>query len=221
MCGKFSQMYSWAEIHAFSTPLDELATSAAANDRVQVVTPMRDAWVLRRGAEGRREMVAMRWGWPDRRPGAALDRPKHMHARAETIDRLPTFAPSFHAGRRGIIPAGTFNVGEEAGRKVIQHVLTPRDGTALGIAALYDAVPARDGTAILAFVMVTTAPNPTIARVTDRMPALLPREHWAAWLGETAAPAAEVQSLLVPWPDTLDIALQPRTPAPPRTALGL
>lgn len=215
MCGKFSQMYSWSEIHAFSTPLDELGDDDRdpGNDQLLVVTPMRSAAVLRLGPEDRREMVPMRWGWPDRRSGASQARPKHMHAKGETVDRLPTFAPSFHAGRRGIVPVRNFNVGEEVGRKVVQHVLAPRDGRPLGIAVIYDTFASRDGQGLLAFVMCTTPPNPTIATVTDRMPALLPRTHWAAWLGETDAPAEAIRDLLCPWPDTLGMTPQP-APAP-------
>ena len=94
-----------------------------ANDREQTwVTPMREARVIRLNDAGKREVVGMRWGWPDRWSKVPMDRPKHMHARAETIDTLRTFKESF-AGRRGIVIVKTFNVGEEVGKKVVQHVL--------------------------------------------------------------------------------------------------
>jgi putative SOS response-associated peptidase YedK len=44
--------------------------------------------------------------------------------------------------------------------------------------------------------MVTTPPNALIARITDRMPAILPREAWTAWLGETDASLLDVKALL-------------------------
>ncbi len=135
-----------------------------------------------------------------------------MHAKAETIDRLPTFTSSFHAGRRGILPMRIFNVGEEIGRKVVQHTLTPRDGVILGGACIFDLVPESDGSMALAFVMVTTAPNPLIATVTDRMPALLRPEDWGIWLGEDGATARNAKAILRPYAGELDMVLQPKPP---------
>jgi len=98
MCGKFSQLASWQDVHACSQPL----TSTPPGDHEQVIsTPMRFAKIMRLGANGERELVRMRWGFAgkdDRTP----TRPKHMHARAETIDKLPTFKHSF-ASRRGLV----------------------------------------------------------------------------------------------------------------------
>jgi putative SOS response-associated peptidase YedK len=69
MCGKFTQMASWAEVHTFSTPLDggdvvESDHHRGTNDREETFTPMRDARVTRLTEAGKRELVSMRWGWP-------------------------------------------------------------------------------------------------------------------------------------------------------------
>jgi putative SOS response-associated peptidase YedK len=221
VCGKFSQMYSWAEIHAFSDLIGNGGGDGPArrdaNDQEQTVTPMREARVIRLNVAGQREVVGMRWGWPDRWSKAPMDRPKHMHAKSETIAMLRTFAPSFSAGRRGIIAVKTFNVGEEVGKKVVQHVLTPRDGKPLGIAVIWDEVPKQDGELLLAFVMVTTAPNAVIGSVTDRMPAIIPPEQWGVWLGETTVPLPEVKAVTAPYQGDLDMALQPKAPPKPRS----
>ena len=47
---------------------------------------------------------------------------------------------------------------------------------------------------------VTTAANPLLAPVHDRMPVILARENWPAWLGERAADSEELKSLLIPYP---------------------
>jgi putative SOS response-associated peptidase YedK len=210
VCGKFSQMYSWAEVNAFSSMVDEGeggSSRRAANDRQETVTPMRDARAIRLDVAGRREVGGMRRGWPDRWSKTPMDRPKHMHAKSETIDRLPTFAASF-AARRGIVAVKTFNIGEEVGKKVVQHVLSPPDGKPLGIAMIWDEVPTKDGELIPAFVMVTTAPNDLIGSVTDRMPAIIPPEQWGVWLSETGAPMEEVKAIPMPYRGGLDMALQ-------------
>ena len=64
--------------------------------------------------------------------------------------------------------------------------------------------------------MVTTLPNPVTATVTDRMPAILPPEHWGTWLGESYAPLEEIRALLVPYPGYLEMKQQPKPPPKPR-----
>jgi putative SOS response-associated peptidase YedK len=39
-----------------------------------------------------------------------------------------------------------------------------------------------------------------VAPIHNRMPVILPREAWSAWLGETVASADELQALLRPFP---------------------
>jgi putative SOS response-associated peptidase YedK len=39
-----------------------------------------------------------------------------------------------------------------------------------------------------------------VAPIHNRMPVILPREAWSAWLGETAANADELQAMLKPFP---------------------
>lgn len=51
------------------------------------------------------------------------------------------------------------------------------------------------------FIQVTTSANVLISKITDRMPAILQLENWAAWLGETQASLAEVKSALRTYDD--------------------
>jgi putative SOS response-associated peptidase YedK len=182
-------MSSWRELHAFSQPL-----TMDANDSVVTSTPMRFAHILRLGTDGQREMVPMRWGFADKN-AAAPGQPKHMHARGETVDRLPTFANAFGQAR-GILMVRTFNEGEELPNgRTKQWVITPQDAQPIAIAVICEEW--RNGGKTLAtFVQVTVPANKLIARITDRMPAILPRDTWAIWLGETGAAAGEVKAVL-------------------------
>lgn len=190
MCGKFTQLSSWKEVHAFSQPL----LLREAQDEIVVATPMMFAQVLRLNADGAREVSPMRWGFSDRRaPNPA--RPKHMHARAETVDTAPTFAPSF-ASARGVLLTHTHNVGEAlSSGKTKQWTVTPKDGRPLAMAVIYERWE-NGPESLLTFVMVTVPANALIARLTDRMPAILAPEEWPVWLGETGASAAEAKALL-------------------------
>lgn len=195
MCGKFTQLYSWQDVHAFSQPIGV----PAETDEVVISTPMRMARIMRLNAAGERELVEMRWGFAgkdDTNPG----RPKHMHARRETVDRLRTFADAF-AHRRGILMVHTFNEGEELPNgKTKQWVITPQDGRPIAIAVICEEW--NNGAETLqTFVQVTTPANALISRITDRMPAILPRDTWATWLGETDTSLAEVKAVLQTFED--------------------
>ena len=166
MCGKFTQHYSWQQVHAFSQPL-----VVDRPDELVVSTPMRPAYIMRLDPGGQRIMVPMRWGFSgvnDKTPS----KPRHIHARSETIDTLRTFAQAFQEAR-GILMVATFNEGEEVGSKTKQWVITPKDRLPIAIAVICEQWT--NGTEVLdTFVMATTPPNALIARITDRMPAILP-----------------------------------------------
>lgn len=213
MCGKFTQMSSWREVHAFSQPL-----TVPANAELVVSTPMRPANILRLKANGEREIVPMRWGFSgvnDKTPS----KPRHIHARGETVDTLRTFAQAFQEAR-GILVVATFNEGEEINGKTRQWVISPNDRLPIAIAVICEQWT--NGTDTLeTFVMVTTPPNALIARITDRMPAILPPKTWATWLGETDALLDGVKVLLRTYEDSgnwtmepqeLSRALRPRKP---------
>jgi putative SOS response-associated peptidase YedK len=195
MCGKFTQMASWQEVHSFSQPL----TVDRSGSELVVSTPMRFAKILRLNAQGERELVPMRWGFAGK-DDAAPARPKHMHARGETVDRLPTFASAF-ASARGILMVHTFNEGEELPNgKTKQWVITPRDGQPIAIAVICEQWT--NGAEILqTFVQVTTPANALISHITDRMPAILPRNAWPMWLGEADASLVDVKALLQTFDD--------------------
>ncbi len=190
MCGKFTQMSSWQQVHAFSQPL----VVKQPADQAVVSTPMRFANIMRLDAHGERELVPMRWGFAGKGDRAPT-RPRHMHARSETIDTLPTFKQSFAHGR-GILMVETFNEGEELPNgKTKQWVITPKDGEPIAIAVICEKWINGDET-LETFIQVTVPANELISRITDRMPAILPRESWAAWLGETDASLADIKALL-------------------------
>lgn len=206
MCGKFTQMATWEEVVAFSRPLAAIPEGAPAT----VSTPMRIAWVMRLGEDGQRELAPMRWGFS--KPGNPSFKPDHMHARAETIDTRPTFAEAF-AERRGIVLVETFNEGEalDTGR-TRQWVISPKDRKPIAIAVIWQEWVADTGSEPT-FVMVTVPPNPLIARITDRMPAILRQEDWGVWLGEVDAPMKDVKALLRTFDDEGNWAMAEQAPA--------
>ena len=205
-------MMSWRNVCDLSDLIGRVEPFSP--DDLVIGTPMRLCQVIHLDESGKRTNSAMRWGFADLRADSPLDRPKHMHARAETIDELPTFAQAF-ASRRGILLTKTFNVGQEMpGGKIVQHTVTPRDGKPIAIAVIWEKWENRGEGTLLTFVMVTTPPNTLIASVTDRMPAVLAPEDWPLWLGEIDAPTAQLKSVLRTRSGDWSIAEQEKPPRP-------
>lgn len=218
MCGKFTQLSSWQEVHVFSQPL----IVPSSTDQVIVSTPMRFANIMRLNGDGARELASMRWGFAGK-DDAAPTRPKHMHARSETIDTLRTFAWAFGSAR-GILMVSTFNEGQELPNgKTRQWTITRQDHQPIAIAVIGEEWT-HGAESLQTFVMVTTPPNALISRITDRMPAILPREAWPVWLGERHASLDDVKGLLQTYEDggawtmTEQASSKPRRPPKPPSA---
>lgn len=175
-------MASWAQVVAFSQPLtldaDRLVTLRVMGD-LQVI--------LWDHVAGTRRVVPMRWGLPDPKDAR---RPRPIHARAEIIAVMPTFADAFRDGQRGIVLARTFNEAPENG---VQYVITPGALPAIGMALLWR----RFENPSFACVMVMVPANPLlVALPIDRMPAIFDAGDWARWLGEEPETTDEMLSRL-------------------------
>lgn len=148
---------------------------------------------MRLNATGERELASMRWGFAGK-DDANPAKPKHMHARGETVDRLRTFAHAF-AHNRGILMVHTFNEGEELpSGKTKQWVITPQDGQPIAIAVICEEWH-NSPEVLQTFIQVTTPANALISRITDRMPAILPRDTWPSTRPHKIAARRNTRSL--------------------------
>lgn len=225
MCGKFTQMIEWSELVRISDLLGKPSDVAAP---VRTLTPMRSAIVVHLGGDGQRIATPMTWGFTDREAHGRR-KPRHMHARGETVDRLPTFADAFHE-RRGIVPVVTFNEGKEIaalGRdgkpngktKTQQWTIEPQTRKQLFIGVIFDEFDVGLGLE-REFVMVTTSPNALIGQITDRMPLVLAEDDLPLWLGELRAPIEDVLALIRTRESGQDWSMQPEGGEPPKAAQG-
>lgn len=206
MCGKFTQMATWPEVAAFSAPL----SVPSPDTPLLTATPMRSAEVLSTGPDGARQIARMRWGFG--KSAEASRRPAHLHARAETADTRPAFADAF-SRRRGLVIVQSFNEGETSlSGRTRQWVISAKDRRPIGLAVIWrsEASAADPGPA---FVMLTVPPNPLIARITDRMPAVISQQDWPVWLGETGASLSEIKGLLRPFAEDGAWEMSPQPPS--------
>lgn len=203
MCGRFTQNYTWQEVHAFLSLF-----GAPRNLRPRYnIAPTTQVDAVRLNAEGQRELVPMRWGlvpffW--KKP--LKDVPATFNARAETVADKPMFRDAFKR-RRCIVPASGFY--EWTGGKGAKqpHLFTAADGSPiLAFAGLWDRWRSpEDGEEVLSCTIVVSGASAWMAPYHDRMPVLLSGPAIDAWLdgsmgAEGLKPAAE--SALRAWPVT-------------------
>ena len=200
MCGKFTAMASWSEVVDF---FDAFTPSGGGdNDQPVGFRVMSQLRVITWDREEKkRKVVPMRWGYPR---GGNWRSPDPIHARSETIDSKPTFAPAFQTGQRGIVLVKTFNEGKQVSPKVTeQYTITLGEEPAGAIAYLFDEFAIADLPELLwACVMVTVPANSLIRELTtehaesDRMPAFLAKDDWTTWLGENGATPDQAKACL-------------------------
>lgn len=194
MCGRFTQHYSWAEVHAFLSVF-----GAPRNLRARYnIAPTTDVEVVRIDHDCRRELVRMRWGLvPFFWKKSLKEVPATFNARAETVADKPMFREAFRR-RRCIIPAsGFFEWTGEKGDKT-PHLFTAADGApVLAFAGLWDKWrdPA-SGDDVLSCTIIVSGASEWMAPYHDRMPVLLGAGDIDAWLSgkmgaDALRPAAE------------------------------
>ena len=184
MCGRFTQCYTWADVHAFLSVF-----GAPLNLRPRYnIAPTTTVDVVRLGPEGR-ELVQMRWGLvPYFWKKTLRDMPATFNARAETIAEKPMFRDALKR-RRCIIPAsGFFEWTDEADGKQ-PHYFSAAESRMLAFAGLWDRWrdPA-SGDELLTCTIIVSGASGWMEPYHDRMPVLLAERDFAGWLSGEAGP---------------------------------
>ena len=189
MCGRFTQRFSWREVHAFLAP-----TGAPRNLRPRYnVAPSQEIAAVRADEHGR-VLSMLRWGLI---PGWARDVRigyKLINARAETVSTKPAFRSAFRA-RRCLIPADGFYEWTGRGSTRQPWLIGLENGAMFAFAGLWERWTVPDGCVlpdslasygsgdtIETCTILTTAANETVAPVHHRMPVILDPGEFDPWL---------------------------------------
>lgn len=123
---------------------------------------------------GRPTAAVLRWGWKN-----SWNSQPVLNARSETASTHPNFQTAFLA-RRCIIPATAWIEAKTSNGRKVLHRFRPLDGGLMGIAGLWaeDVSAAADHR----FTMLTREADDMFSPITQRMPLVLPREAWLAWI---------------------------------------
>lgn len=193
MCGRFTQRYTWSEVHTF---LSVFGTPLNLRPRYNIA-PTTTVDVVRLDREGRRELVSMRWGlvplWWQK---ALKDVPATFNARAEGIATKPMFRDAFKR-RRCIVPASGFYewTGPKSDR--VPHLFTAADGSPLlALAGLWEHWRSPESEDLLSCTIIVSGASAWMTPYHNRMPVLLREADFTAWLdgslgADALKPAAE------------------------------
>ena len=127
-----------------------------------------------------------------------------INARRETVAEKPAFRKAFEK-RRCILPAdGYFEWYVMDNGKKQPYFIEPADGGTLAMAGLYEIWrdPSKADDAEDRFrwtcTIITTEATDDLGRIHDRMPLMVPRDNWDAWLDPSRAGSLDLMTPAMP-----------------------
>ena len=144
--------------------------------------------------EGHRELRVVRWGLV---PSWAKDVSvgnRLLNARVESLTEKPAFKKAARS-RRCLVPAdGWFEWAKRLDSPTKQpYFIAPQDGSVLAFAGLYE-VWGRGDDRLYTCTVVTTPAVGVLEEIHTRMPLVLPRDRWSAWLDPSREDVSELSA---------------------------
>ena len=198
MCGRFSFFARRSDVAKAFPFVKLLDNFDALNPPRYNIAPTQTIPTI--SSEAPDEITPMHWGlvpyWA-KNPSIGN---RMINARAESVAEKPAFKNAFRKGRRCLVLAdGYYEWAATAeGKAPVRFFL--RSGEPFAFAGLWERwYGDRDGP-LTSATIITCPANDLSARVHDRMPVILHRSDYHAWL-DPGAPLELATSLLVPFPD--------------------
>ena len=192
MCGRFTNQYSWEELHALYDLSNKARPKSNFPPRYNIA-PTQTSFVVRE-TEGERELLEMRWGllpkWA-KKPG---DGARMINARSETVATKPAYRSPFKSRPCLVVADGFYEWQVTKGGKQPWYFTTKKDER-FAFAGLWEP---KSLTEYDTFTLLTCEPNSLCAKIHDRMPVMLQPKDFARWLSTPE----ERAKLLKPFPAT-------------------
>lgn len=160
------------------------------------ISPGTDIATIRLSPEGRRVMHLLRWGLvPNWAKDPAIGN-RLSNARGETVAEKPSFRSAFQR-RRCLVPVDGYYEWKAEGRTKLPHYFSMRDGEPFALGGLWESWRTPDGSILRTVCLITTSPNEVAEPIHDRMPVIVGKEDFEAWL---SGKPHEALSLVRPFP---------------------
>ena len=194
MCGRFT----------LSTPTNALADLFDVAETFQLpprynVAPTNPVAVVRRPDEdAERELALLQWGFIPSWAKEPSVGSRMINARGETAATSPAFRAAFRR-RRCLVLSDGFYEWQKLERRKQPFYFRMQDGAPFAFAGLWEHWEGADGSVVQSCTLITGEPNELVRPVHDRMPVILPREHYDLWLDPTVQRVDLLQPLLRPY----------------------
>ena len=218
MCGRYASSRRPEDLVEEFEVVDSRVPTALAPD--YNVAPTKEVYAVverppskEAGAAGEpaeRQLRVLRWGLV---PSWAKDPSignRMINARMETVAEKPAFRKAF-ATRRCLLPADgyfewypTYQLGKSGKPLKQPFFIRPRDDGVLAMAGLYeiwrDPTKGDDDPDRFRWTctVLTTEAEDAVGHIHDRMPLMVERDRWGAWLDPTVSGKDDLLGLLVP-----------------------
>jgi putative SOS response-associated peptidase YedK len=194
MCGRFAQ---YADPDLYAQQFD-LGCVCAATPRYNLA-PTQDLLAVRRGTDGIRELIPLRWGLVPAWSEGPDPRYSMINARAETLADKPAYRSAFRH-RRCLIPSEGFYEWRTTPTGKQPYLIRRGDvpfSPTFAMAGIWETWQGPTGPLHSCAIVVTDA-NPEIATVHDRMPVIIEPSDYSAWLDPHPRDLAALTKLLRP-----------------------
>jgi putative SOS response-associated peptidase YedK len=195
MCGRYSLTPAALELLPLLFEMDPKRMADLAGR--YNVAPTQRIPTVRQGEDGR-ELAIMRWGLIPVWTKDPKKSPLLINARSESVAEKPAFRASFKA-RRCLVPADGFFEWEKLEKAKQPIYFQLRDKQPFAFAGLWDRWQGPEGP-VDSCTLITTQANELVSGYHDRMPVILPREAFDAWLDLEQHDPAALQPMLAPYP---------------------
>ena len=176
MCGRFAYFgngtFAYESLHLPESPVFENYN----------ITPSQDILTVRLAPESAQpEYALLHWGLVPFWSKSAKTKFPLINARAEGIEKKPSFRGPFKH-RRCLIPAKGFYEWQQVEGRKQPYFLHPVDDGLFLLAGIWDHWQGDDGTVIESCAIITTEANAQIQPIHERMPVILNEKNLLAWL---------------------------------------
>jgi putative SOS response-associated peptidase YedK len=207
MCGRFTM--TWRDKAELATQLGIPESELGDYMPRFNIAPTQSYFVLKTTYENR-EAIPATWGLVNSWAIDASRAYKCINAKAETVDKLPSYREAFKR-RCCIVPADGFY--EWRGPKNMREPLWihPADEGLILFAGLFVAWKVQSGEWQTTFTIITTAANRLLEPIHNRMPVILDEAGAADWMNWREPDPISLKRLLVPAPNDL-LVVRPASP---------
>lgn len=194
MCGRFSNRFTWKELHElYRAFLDSTESDWTPKFNIAPTTQI----PVLRLVDGQRRFDLMRWGlvpaW-----SKEIGKFSTFNARSDGVASKPTYRGAWKASRRCIIPASSFFEWQKPDKQPFAISLGNKGP--MNFAGLWEEWKPEGKPALLSCTMITTDANALMEPIHDRMPVIIGDENIAAWIGEEPTTPEQALDLLTPFP---------------------